>query len=110
MGRIHGHLGLTTGVIVHGLEDFQRQANYNCDITYGQNNEFGFDYLRDNMKKSPDRMVQRGLTTRSSTTVRASDPHRTERPRTIPSDLRTSDAGAAAPLEMMMRSRVAHRR
>jgi preprotein translocase subunit SecA len=61
MGRIHGHLGLTTGVIVHGLEDFERQANYNCDITYGQNNEFGFDYLRDNMKKSPDRMVQRGL-------------------------------------------------
>jgi preprotein translocase subunit SecA len=61
MGRIHGHLGLTTGVIVHGLEDFERQANYNCDITYGQNNEFGFDYLRDNMKKAPDRMVQRGL-------------------------------------------------
>jgi len=61
MGRIHGHLGLTTGVIVHGLDDFERQANYNCDITYGQNNEFGFDYLRDNMKKSPDRMVQRGL-------------------------------------------------
>jgi preprotein translocase subunit SecA len=61
MGRIHGVLGLTTGVIVHGLDDFERQANYNCDITYGQNNEFGFDYLRDNMKKSPDRMVQRGL-------------------------------------------------
>jgi preprotein translocase subunit SecA len=61
MGRIHGHLGLSTGVIVHGLDDFERQANYNCDITYGQNNEFGFDYLRDNMKKSPDRMVQRGL-------------------------------------------------
>ncbi|HEX2687770.1 MAG TPA: preprotein translocase subunit SecA, partial [Kofleriaceae bacterium] len=61
MGRLHGHLGLTTGVIVHGLEDFERQANYNCDITYGQNNEFGFDYLRDNMKKAPDRMVQRGL-------------------------------------------------
>jgi preprotein translocase subunit SecA len=61
MGRIHGHLGLTTGVIVHGLDDFERQTNYNCDITYGQNNEFGFDYLRDNMKKSPDRMVQRGL-------------------------------------------------
>jgi preprotein translocase subunit SecA len=61
MGRIHGQLGLSTGVIVHGLEDYQRQANYNCDITYGQNNEFGFDYLRDNMKKSPDRMVQRGL-------------------------------------------------
>ena len=49
------------GVIVHGLDDFERQHNYNCDITYGQNNEFGFDYLRDNMKESPDRMVQRGL-------------------------------------------------
>ncbi len=61
MGRLHGFLGLNTGVIVHGLEDFERQANYNCDITYGQNNEFGFDYLRDNMKSSPDRMVQRGL-------------------------------------------------
>ena len=61
MGRIHGLLGLSTGVIVHGLDDFERQTNYNCDITYGQNNEFGFDYLRDNMKKSPDRMVQRGL-------------------------------------------------
>jgi preprotein translocase subunit SecA len=61
MGRIHGHLGLTTGVIVHGLDDLDRQNNYNCDITYGQNNEFGFDYLRDNMKKAPDRMVQRGL-------------------------------------------------
>ena len=47
--------------IVHGLDDFERQRNYNCDITYGQNNEFGFDYLRDNMKTSPDRMVQRGL-------------------------------------------------
>ncbi|MDQ3364314.1 MAG: preprotein translocase subunit SecA [Myxococcota bacterium] len=61
MGRLHGFLGLTTGVIVHGLDDFERQHNYNCDITYGQNNEFGFDYLRDNMKTSPDRMVQRGL-------------------------------------------------
>src|SRR3954465_10829040 len=61
MGRIHGRMGLTTGVIVHGLDDFERQQNYNCDITYGQNNEFGFDYLRDNMKTSPDRMVQRGL-------------------------------------------------
>jgi preprotein translocase subunit SecA len=61
MGRIHGFLGLTTGVIVHGLDDFERQRNYNMDITYGQNNEFGFDYLRDNMKQSPDRMVQRGL-------------------------------------------------
>ncbi|MGE3544387.1 MAG: preprotein translocase subunit SecA [Kofleriaceae bacterium] len=61
MGRLHGFLGLTTGVIVHGLDDLERQQNYNCDITYGQNNEFGFDYLRDNMKSSPDRMVQRGL-------------------------------------------------
>src|SRR5690606_28966391 len=61
MGRIHGFLGLTTGVIVHGLDDFERQKNYNADITYGQNNEFGFDYLRDNMKSSPDRMVQRAL-------------------------------------------------
>ena len=61
MGRLHGFLGVSTGVVVHGLEDFERQAAYNCDITYGQNNEFGFDYLRDNMKTSPDRMVQRGL-------------------------------------------------
>nr|HEX4312700.1 preprotein translocase subunit SecA [Kofleriaceae bacterium] len=61
MGRVHGFLGLTTGVVVHGLDDTERQNNYNCDITYGQNNEFGFDYLRDNMKSSPDRMVQRGL-------------------------------------------------
>ena len=61
MGRLHGFLGLTTGVVVHGLDDFERQANYSMDITYGQNNEFGFDYLRDNMKSSPDRMVQRGL-------------------------------------------------
>jgi preprotein translocase subunit SecA len=61
MGRIHGFLGLSTGVIVHGIEDTDRQRNYNCDITYGQNNEFGFDYLRDNMKTAPDRMVQRPL-------------------------------------------------
>ena len=61
MGRLHGFLGLSTGVVVHGLDDFERQRNYNFDITYGQNNEFGFDYLRDNMKNSPDRMVQRGL-------------------------------------------------
>ncbi len=61
MGRIHGFLGLSTGVIVHGIEDGDRQRNYNRDITYGQNNEFGFDYLRDNMKSSPDRMVQRML-------------------------------------------------
>ncbi len=61
MGRVHSMLGLTTGVIIHGLDDTERQRAYNADITYGQNNEFGFDYLRDNMKPSPDRMVQRGL-------------------------------------------------
>ncbi len=61
MGRLHGFLGLTTGVVVHGLDDIERQTAYNSDITYGQNNEFGFDYLRDNMKQSPDRMVQRML-------------------------------------------------
>ena len=61
MGRLYGFLGLTTGIIVHGLEDYERQRAYGCDITYGQNNEFGFDYLRDNMKEAPDRMVHRGL-------------------------------------------------
>jgi preprotein translocase subunit SecA len=61
MGRLYGFLGLTTGVVVHGLDDTERQRNYRCDITYGQNNEFGFDYLRDNMKDDPDRLVQRGL-------------------------------------------------
>jgi len=50
MGRLFRFLGLTTGVIVHGLTDKQRQEAYGSDITYGQNNEFGFDYLRDNMK------------------------------------------------------------
>jgi preprotein translocase subunit SecA len=61
MGRLYGFLGLTTGVIVHGIEDVERQRSYLSDITYGQNNEFGFDYLRDNMKTTPDRMVQRPL-------------------------------------------------
>ena len=60
MGRIYGFLGLTTGIIVHGLTDAQRRASYACDITYGTNNEFGFDYLRDNMKTEASRMVQRG--------------------------------------------------
>ena len=50
MGKIHNHLGLTVGVIVHDLSDEQRRAAYGSDITYGTNNEFGFDYLRDNMK------------------------------------------------------------
>jgi preprotein translocase subunit SecA len=59
MGRIYGFLGLTTGVIVHGLTDDERRAAYAADITYGTNNEFGFDYLRDNMKYRFEDMVQR---------------------------------------------------
>ena len=60
MGKIYGFLGLTTGVIVHGLDDDQRRAAYGCDITYATNNELGFDYLRDNMKYERGQMVQRG--------------------------------------------------
>ncbi len=60
MGEIYGFLGLTTGVIVHGLDDAERQRAYACDITYGTNNEYGFDYLRDNMKYRLEDMVQRG--------------------------------------------------
>ncbi|MBN9560653.1 MAG: preprotein translocase subunit SecA [Alphaproteobacteria bacterium] len=59
MGQIYGFLGLTTGIIVHGLDDEQRRAAYNADITYGTNNEFGFDYLRDNMKYRLEDMAQR---------------------------------------------------
>ncbi len=59
MGRLYGFLGMTVGVIVHGIEDEQRRENYAADITYGTNNEFGFDYLRDNMKFSLDDYVQR---------------------------------------------------
>ena len=59
MGRIYNFLGLSVGVIVHGLTDQQRKDSYNCDITYGQNNEFGFDYLRDNMKFNLEDYVQR---------------------------------------------------
>jgi len=59
MGRVYGFLGLTTGVIVHGLTDDERRAAYAADITYGTNNEFGFDYLRDNMKYRLDDMAQR---------------------------------------------------
>jgi preprotein translocase subunit SecA len=59
MGRVYGFLGLTTGVIVHGLSDEERRAAYACDVTYGTNNEFGFDYLRDNMKYRLEDMVQR---------------------------------------------------
>ncbi|HBT83762.1 MAG TPA: preprotein translocase subunit SecA, partial [Desulfuromonas sp.] len=61
MGRIHRFLGLTVGVIVHGLTDAERQQAYACDITYGTNNEFGFDYLRDNMKFALAEYVQREL-------------------------------------------------
>ena len=59
MGQIYQFLGMTVGVIVHGLDDDQRRAAYACDITYGTNNEFGFDYLRDNMKYDLPSMVQR---------------------------------------------------
>ncbi|MGA2715087.1 MAG: preprotein translocase subunit SecA [Bryobacteraceae bacterium] len=60
MGRIHRFLGLTVGIIVHDLDDAERQENYRADITYGTNNEFGFDYLRDNMKFNLGNCVQRG--------------------------------------------------
>jgi preprotein translocase subunit SecA len=60
MGQIYKFLGLTVGVIVHGLDDPQRKAAYDCDVTYGTNNELGFDYLRDNMKYRLEDMVQRG--------------------------------------------------
>ncbi|MDE5442825.1 preprotein translocase subunit SecA [Bradyrhizobium sp. CSA207] len=59
MGQIYSFLGMTTGVIVHGLDDSERKAAYACDITYGTNNEYGFDYLRDNMKYRLEDMVQR---------------------------------------------------
>ena len=60
MGQIYKFLGMTVGVIVHGLDDDQRRQAYAADITYGTNNEFGFDYLRDNMKYDMAQMVQRG--------------------------------------------------
>jgi len=59
MGRLYKHLGLHVGVIVHDLDDHERQDAYNADITYGTNNEFGFDYLRDNMKFRIEDCVQR---------------------------------------------------
>src|SRR6185437_1689033 len=62
MGQIYRFLGMSVGVIVHGLDDAERKAAYGADITYGTNNEYGFDYLRDNMKYSLDTMVQRGHT------------------------------------------------
>lgn len=60
MGQLYNFLGLSVGVIKHGLDDTERQAAYACDITYATNNELGFDYLRDNMKYERDQMVQRG--------------------------------------------------
>ena len=59
MGHLYAFLGLTTGVIIHGLSDDERRRAYACDVTYGTNNEFGFDYLRDNMKYRLEDMVQR---------------------------------------------------
>src|SRR5947199_4387932 len=59
MGQIYSFLGLTVGVIVHGLDDAERKESYSRDITYGTNNEYGFDYLRDNMKYRLEDMVQR---------------------------------------------------
>ena len=60
MGQVYKFLGLTVGCIVHDLNDEQRKAQYACDVTYGTNNELGFDYLRDNMKMRAPEMVQRG--------------------------------------------------
>jgi len=59
MGQVYSFLGMTSGCVVHGKDDAERQEAYRCDITYGTNNEYGFDYLRDNMKNSLDQMVQR---------------------------------------------------
>ena len=61
MGRVHEFLGLTVGVIIHGQTQIEKQNMYNCDITYGTNNEFGFDYLRDNMVVYKQERVQREL-------------------------------------------------
>ncbi|MEP1441673.1 MAG: preprotein translocase subunit SecA [Hyphomicrobiales bacterium] len=60
MGKLYNFLGLSVGIIVHGLDDEERQQAYGCDITYATNNELGFDYLRDNMKYTVDTMSQRG--------------------------------------------------
>ncbi len=61
MGKIYRFLGMSVGTIVHGLFHAERQRSYRCDITYGTNNEFGFDYLRDNMKETIEKYVQREL-------------------------------------------------
>ena len=61
MGKIYNFLNMEVGVVIHGLDDSERKHTYSCDITYGTNNEFGFDYLRDNMKFSSEDYVQRAL-------------------------------------------------
>ncbi len=61
MGQVHKFLGLSVGVILNSMNNLERHMNYDCDITYGTNNEFGFDYLRDNMVVKKEHMVQRGL-------------------------------------------------
>ncbi|MBQ7917098.1 MAG: DEAD/DEAH box helicase, partial [Firmicutes bacterium] len=61
MGQVHRFLGLTVGCILNDMENDERRKAYNCDITYGTNNEYGFDYLRDNMVVYKERMVQREL-------------------------------------------------
>ncbi len=60
MGKVYNFLGLSVGCITNEMDDVERKKNYNCDVTYGTNNEFGFDYLRDNMKYNIGEMVQRG--------------------------------------------------
>ena len=62
MGKVHKFMGLTVGVVVPGMEDEEKRDAYKCDIVYGTNNEFGFDYLRDNLKTDLNKMVQRDLT------------------------------------------------
>ncbi|MBQ5929612.1 MAG: preprotein translocase subunit SecA, partial [Clostridia bacterium] len=62
MGKVHKFMGLTVGVVVPGMDDEQKREAYKCDIVYGTNNEFGFDYLRDNLKTDLSKMVQRDLT------------------------------------------------
>ena len=62
MGKVHKFMGLTVGVVVPGMDDDEKREAYKCDIVYGTNNEFGFDYLRDNLKTDINRMVQRDLT------------------------------------------------
>lgn len=60
MGKVHRFMGLSVGLIVHDLDSAERRAAYACDITYGTNNELGFDYLRDNMVIRQSELVQRG--------------------------------------------------